>query len=146
MKTEDAVCLGLRIGAIFIIFIVSVAGVASPVVLYKIPWCRKRTSFFAVAQTFGGGVIMGTAVIHILPDAQETLTAAWPDIEYPVAAAFTLGAICFTLLVEQLAASYFEWRHKQSHHSCEAGGKCKNEEDATTTATKEEARPTSLPA
>jgi hypothetical protein len=67
--------LGLRISAIFTIFIGSLLGCLVPIFLtrsslFKIP----KTAFF-IAKYFGSGVIIGTAFIHLLAPAIEALTS-----------------------------------------------------------------------
>ncbi|WWC67833.1 uncharacterized protein I206_101750 [Kwoniella pini CBS 10737] len=85
---------GLRIGAIFIILVTSLAGTLTPIIFRHssaIP-----TPVFEFAKFFGSGVIIATAFIHLLAPAWDELTSeclsgTWT--EYDWAPAIAMAAV-----------------------------------------------------
>eukprot|EP00727_Mastigamoeba_balamuthi_P000779 m51a1_g10699 putative zinc transporter chloroplastic-like (382) ;mRNA; f:152292-153501 len=114
---ESHASTGLRVGALFAVLVAGFLGVATPMFFKR--WSASPA--FTLGKALGAGVILGTAFIHIMPDANENLE----DLsDYPVSAALALGALLLTLIVEQLAAIYFESLQKESGHNCATGGEC----------------------
>jgi zinc transporter 1/2/3 len=91
------------VGTIFIIFIASALGVLPPLLANASPRVLQGSTFSS-AKCFGAGVILTTALVHILPDATTDLTEV---NEFPVAGALCLGAIFFIFFVEVLATAAF---------------------------------------
>eukprot|EP00727_Mastigamoeba_balamuthi_P009258 m51a1_g4955 putative zinc iron (357) ;mRNA; f:343820-345132 len=112
--------LTLRVVALFVVLAAGFTGVASPMFAKRSP----SSPVFTICKTFGAGIILGTAFIHVLPDASETMEQAMPDVDYPVSQSLALAAVMVTLAIEQLAAMYFSREHSQSGHSCKNGGQC----------------------
>eukprot|EP00727_Mastigamoeba_balamuthi_P006357 m51a1_g2341 putative fe(2+) transport protein 2 (214) ;mRNA; f:553409-554207 len=61
-------------------------------------------SSLVLARSFGAGVVLGTAMIHVLPYANDAVSAAMQSVDYPVSAAAALLAALCTLAVEQSAS------------------------------------------
>ncbi|KAJ3519339.1 hypothetical protein NMY22_g13250 [Coprinellus aureogranulatus] len=65
--------MGLRIAAIFIIAVGSMAGALFPVLAKRSTWLHVPKPVFDFAKYFGSGVIIATAFIHLLAPALEAL-------------------------------------------------------------------------
>ncbi|KAI8966931.1 Zinc/iron permease [Mycotypha africana] len=84
MSVEDY-HLGLRIGAIFILFGTTTIGTFFPIILHRISPYKQgdiREWILTVGKFFGTGVILATAFVHMLPEAMENfhspcLTDGW---------------------------------------------------------------------
>lgn len=65
----------LRVAAFFIIFVCSSAGVVVPVVMRMSAGVGNpmRGGWLFIAKAFGAGVILAVGLIHVMPDANETL-------------------------------------------------------------------------
>ena len=65
----------LRVAAFFIIFACSSAGVIVPVVMRLSAGVGNpmRGGWLFIAKAFGAGVILAVGLIHVMPDANETL-------------------------------------------------------------------------
>ena len=65
----------LRVAAFFIIFVCSAAGVTLPVVLRMSAGVGNpmRGGWLFIAKAFGAGVILAVGLIHVMPDANNTL-------------------------------------------------------------------------
>ncbi|KAH9926241.1 ZIP zinc/iron transport family [Epithele typhae] len=107
----DQSLTSLRIAAIFIILATSLAGALFPVLARRTKWLSKHVPqpVFETAKYFGSGVIIATALIHLLAPAieeldSECLPAAWGD--YPYALAICLVSIFSIFMVELVA---FRW-------------------------------------
>ncbi|KAJ3527132.1 hypothetical protein NMY22_g9895 [Coprinellus aureogranulatus] len=101
--------MGLRIAAIFIIAVGSMAGALFPVLAKRSTWLHVPKPVFDFAKYFGSGVIIATAFIHLLAPAlealgSECLAEAWGD--YPYALALCMLSIFAIFIVELVA---FRW-------------------------------------
>lgn len=65
--------LGLRIGAIFILWVSATAVTLFPVLTRRVPRLSIPTGVFDFAKYFGSGVIIATAFIHLLAPGVEEL-------------------------------------------------------------------------
>ncbi|GAA5996054.1 uncharacterized protein JCM10292_004918 [Rhodotorula paludigena] len=104
--------LGLRIGAIFVILVTSVAGTMFPILAKRVSVLRRHVPgfVFEFAKFFGSGVILATGFIHLLEPATDeigegsTISAggcindAWG--EYPYAFALCLISLFFTFVTQ----------------------------------------------
>ncbi|KAE8209611.1 hypothetical protein CF327_g6432 [Tilletia walkeri] len=98
--------IGLRVGAIFILWASSSATTLFPIVTRRIPKCAIPASIFDFCKYFGSGVIIATAFIHLLaPGADELgspcLSEAFQN--YDFAFAFAMISMFMVFLVELLA-------------------------------------------
>ncbi|KAG1687202.1 hypothetical protein DVH05_005369 [Phytophthora capsici] len=66
--------LGLHIGAIFIIFTVSLAGTLVPVISNKIPQNELNSIAMEAIRTFSFGVVVATGLIHMVNEGVEKLS------------------------------------------------------------------------
>ncbi|KAL7765748.1 hypothetical protein ACKLNR_003664 [Fusarium oxysporum f. sp. zingiberi] len=116
--------LGIRIGSIFVILVVSTAVTFFPVVATRIPRLRIPLYIYLFARYFGSGVIIATAFVHLLDPAYSEIgpascvgmTGGWSTYSWPPAIA--LSAAMFTFLFDFLAdyyvQSYYGLQHNDS--------------------------------
>ncbi|TBU46783.1 ZIP-like iron-zinc transporter [Dichomitus squalens] len=102
---------GLRIASIFIIMATSMSGALFPVLARRNKYLRANIPqpVFETAKYFGSGVIIATALIHLLGPAIEELGSpcldpAWQDYPYPLG--ICLVSI-FGIFITELVA--FRW-------------------------------------
>lgn len=95
--------LNLRIASIFIVLASSLFGVLIPFTLHKI---SKESPIFICIKTCAAGVMLGIALMHLLPDANSDLIEVFP--EYDLAFAITCFGIVLNLSLEQLAIILLE--------------------------------------
>ncbi|KAJ1674363.1 hypothetical protein EV182_003432 [Spiromyces aspiralis] len=62
---------GLQIGAIFIIMSVAGTGVFTPIISRYVSWFKFSSTVVDIGKYFGAGVIIATALIHMLNEATE---------------------------------------------------------------------------
>ena len=100
-----------KIIAIFLILVSSTAGILIPVLGKRWPILSPERDFFFVLKAFAAGVILATAMIHILPLAFEKLTgeglniSPWKD--FPFAGFVAMLSAILTLIIDTTASGYF---------------------------------------
>mmetsp|Transcript_6161 Transcript_6161/g.17686 ORF Transcript_6161/g.17686 Transcript_6161/m.17686 type:complete len:335 (-) Transcript_6161:2519-3523(-) len=97
----------LRIGGLFIIMAVTSCGLIIPLI------SKGYSSLFFLARTFGAGVILSTALIHILPDAAGDLSNPCLRLstEYPWAFAIAGMVLMMTFAMEYCIGTYLRHRY-----------------------------------
>lgn len=95
--------LGLRISAVPVVFIASLVGVMFPLVSSRIKRLNMPPMVYFFAKYFGSGVIIGTAFVHLLYEAMQSLgdpclPAAFHDFPYSIGIA--LVGIFFVFWIE----------------------------------------------
>lgn len=98
--------MGLRISSVFAILIGSAIGVFIPMIASRNTFIRMPWYVFFVAKFFGSGVIISTAFIHLLAEANESLSdpcLGGTLSEYPWAFAICLISL-FALFLSELLA------------------------------------------
>lgn len=111
--------LGLRISAIFVIFVAGSFGALFPIISSKSSKVRMPATLFFIAKYFGSGVIVATSLIHLLQPASEYLSnpclgEGWQ--EYPYAFGIALTSLFATFLVEILSRRYLAKRGMGHSH------------------------------
>ncbi|KAL7622384.1 hypothetical protein AAE478_007888 [Parahypoxylon ruwenzoriense] len=97
----------LRIGAVFIILVVSSLACAFPILAAKFPGVKMPAGFFFAVRHFGTGVLIATAFVHLLPTAftllgNPCLSEFWTD-DYPaMPGAIALAGIFIVTIIEML--------------------------------------------
>ncbi|PHH61463.1 hypothetical protein CDD81_371 [Ophiocordyceps australis] len=99
--------LPLHVGALVIIWTVSTAGCAFPLLAARIPGLRIPRRFFFVVRHFGTGVLIATAFVHLLPTAfislgNPCLGTFWTTAYQPMPGAIALAAIFLVTVVEMV--------------------------------------------
>ncbi|KAL6005943.1 hypothetical protein ACLOJK_039988 [Asimina triloba] len=112
---NEAAALPLKLGAIGVILIAGVLGVAVPLVGKKRRFLTTDGNLFVVAKAFAAGVILATGFVHMLPDGAEALTdrclPRWPWAKFPFAEFVAMLASLGTLFVEFVGTQFYERKH-----------------------------------
>jgi solute carrier family 39 (zinc transporter), member 1/2/3 len=59
--------------------------------------------YFSLGNAFGGGVFLGAALIHLLPDAIDSLNSLLgPSLQYPLASLICASGFLLVLLIEKV--------------------------------------------
>ncbi|KAF2402702.1 putative plasma membrane low affinity zinc ion transporter [Trichodelitschia bisporula] len=117
--------LGLRISAIFVIFIGSLLGALFPIFAKKYTHNRAFEILFFIAKYFGSGVIIATAFIHLLAPAHEALNnpcLQGPITEYSWVEGIVLMTIFSMFLLETLTMRFASFGHDHSHGEAHSHG------------------------
>ena len=63
--------------------LVFLAGIAGGALAGRLGSSRSGNWAARLANAFAGGVFLGAALMHMLPDAKANFDSAWADVEYP---------------------------------------------------------------
>lgn len=112
--------LGLRVGALFIIWVTSSLGAVFPIFAKRHQGMRIPEWTFFVCKYFGSGVIVATAFIHLLAPAEEALRnpcLTGPITQYAWPEGIILMTIFVLFFVELMVMRYgdFGGEHEHSH-------------------------------
>lgn len=109
---NSAAASHLKLISIFVIFITSVVGISSPVMLARS--FQGKPAYdraLLVIKCFAAGVILSTSLVHVMPDAFDALADCvvatrhpWKD--FPFAGLVTLIGALLALLVDLAATSH----------------------------------------
>eukprot|EP01116_Phalansterium_solitarium_P011069 TRINITY_DN26678_c0_g1_i1.p1 TRINITY_DN26678_c0_g1~~TRINITY_DN26678_c0_g1_i1.p1 ORF type:complete len:394 (-),score=106.31 TRINITY_DN26678_c0_g1_i1:793-1893(-) len=107
----------LHIGALFIILACSFLGTMLPIVAKRFPVLRVRDSIFSCGKMFGSGVILATALVHMLSPAEQTLTspclpAVFTEDYTAFAGAIAMAAILIVHAIQFAATKYIKQRQQ----------------------------------
>ncbi|XP_074583824.1 zinc transporter 3-like [Curcuma longa] len=106
--------LRLKLIAVAVILSAGGVGVVIPLLGRSVGAFRPESGLFFLVKAFAAGVILATGLVHILPDAFDSLTAspraekAWGD--FPVAGFVAMSSALATMMVDSAATSYYERR------------------------------------
>ena len=110
--------LGLRIAALFIIWITSSIGATFPVFAKRHEGVKLPDWVFFICKFFGSGVIIATAFIHLLGPAEEALTNSCltgPITEYSWVEGIILMTIFVLFFVELMVMRYGNFGGGHNH-------------------------------
>ncbi|KIW98685.1 uncharacterized protein Z519_00346 [Cladophialophora bantiana CBS 173.52] len=112
--------IGLRVAALFIIWITSSIGAAFPIFANRHRGLKVPEPVFFICKYFGSGVIIATAFIHLLAPATDALTdpcLTGPITEYDWAEGIVLMTIFVLFFVELMVMRYgnFGGAHNHDH-------------------------------
>eukprot|EP00047_Mylnosiga_fluctuans_P024608 m.164896 g.164896 ORF g.164896 m.164896 type:complete len:366 (-) comp9889_c0_seq2:259-1356(-) len=110
---------GFHIGAIFIILVTSLTGAVIPLVARHAGTGISPIAL-ACAKLFGAGVILATGLIHMWPEADQSLTnpclsTTFTEDYTAFAGLFALAAILCVMQLQIAASIYLQSRHKHKH-------------------------------
>ncbi|XP_037431158.1 zinc transporter 2-like [Triticum dicoccoides] len=91
--------VAVKLWCLALVFAGTLAGGVSP---YFMRW---NEAFLALGTQFAGGVILGTAMMHFLSDADETFGDLAPHSEYPFASMLACAGYVLTMLAECVVSS-----------------------------------------
>lgn len=116
--------LGLRVAAIFVIWLGSSVGACFPIYAKRNKGLKVPEWTFFVAKYFGSGVIVATAFIHLLAPAHEALTnecLTGPITEYSWVEGIVMMTIFVLFFVELMVMRYARFEdHNHSHEHAES--------------------------
>ncbi|WFD33045.1 hypothetical protein MSPP1_004102 [Malassezia sp. CBS 17886] len=98
--------LGVRIGAIFVIWVSSAVFTLLPIITKRIPRLTVPAAVYDIAKYFGSGVIIATAFIHLLEPANDELSMPCLNANfqvYPMAYGFALISLMLVFMCEFFA-------------------------------------------
>jgi solute carrier family 39 (zinc transporter), member 1/2/3 len=110
--------IGLRVAAIFIIWLGSMVGSVFPVYANQHKGMKVPEWTFFVAKYFGSGVIVATAFIHLLGPAEDALRnpcLTGPITSYSWAEGIILMTIFVLFFVELMVMRYGNFEHDHEH-------------------------------
>lgn len=77
--------------------------------------CRKMQNnhdyLFSLLNCLAGGVAIGVAFSHLLPDAVSSLAAAWPNITYPYAYLIATASLLLLYSIDLVASDFHPHTH-----------------------------------
>ncbi|VAI18753.1 unnamed protein product [Triticum turgidum subsp. durum] len=91
--------VAVKLWCLALVFAGTLAGGVSP---YFMRW---NEAFLALGTQFAGGVILGTAMMHFLSDADETFGDLVPHSAYPFASMLACAGYVLTMLAECVVSS-----------------------------------------
>ncbi|KAK9126714.1 hypothetical protein Scep_015560 [Stephania cephalantha] len=113
----------LKLISLLVIFVASVIGIASPVLLARRFQSNKPTYDKAtlLIKCFAAGVILSTSLVHVLPDAFDALSdchvsSLHPWKDFPFAGLLTLLGAAAALAVDLTASCHMEQGHGPHGH------------------------------
>lgn len=114
-QRNKAKALELKLVAIASILISGAVGVSLPILGRSVAALRPEKDIFFVIKAFAAGVILATGMVHILPDAFESLTSPClnrnPFDKFPFAGFIAMVAAIMTLMVDTYATGYYKRLH-----------------------------------
>ncbi|KAF0700544.1 hypothetical protein As57867_008916, partial [Aphanomyces stellatus] len=117
INANDAYDQAMHIAAIFIIFAMSILGSMLPVVSNYVSCLRNSRKALSLLNSFGFGVVVATAFIHMIPPAIDTLNNKCLNLSYKgLAMVFVVG----TVLAMQLLETELVLFMTRSTHSLDA--------------------------
>eukprot|EP00268_Persea_americana_P036045 TRINITY_DN35539_c0_g3_i2.p1 TRINITY_DN35539_c0_g3~~TRINITY_DN35539_c0_g3_i2.p1 ORF type:complete len:277 (+),score=42.69 TRINITY_DN35539_c0_g3_i2:149-979(+) len=119
--------LQLKLAAIASILTAGAIGVCLPILGRSVAALRPEKDIFFVIKAFAAGVILATGMIHVLPDAFETLTSPClkenPWGKFPFAGFIAMMAAIATLMVDTYATGYYKRSHFNKAQPVDDGNK-----------------------
>lgn len=114
--------LGARISSVFVILFVSTAFTLFPLLAKKVSWLRVHKYIYLFARSFGTGVIIATAYIHLMDPAYSAIggfacvaqTGNWSI--YSWCPAIMLATVYLTFLVDLFSGVYVERKYGVVHN------------------------------
>ncbi|XP_068656366.1 zinc transporter 8-like [Aristolochia californica] len=112
---NKSAALRLKLAAIASILVSGAIGVSLPFLGRVIPALRPEKDVFFIIKAFAAGVILATALVHILPDAFDNLSSPClnenPWGTFPFSGFIVMLSAIGTLMVDSFATGYFNHTH-----------------------------------
>jgi zinc transporter 1/2/3 len=102
--------LNFQLLAAFVIWLITLSGGFSAFYLHK---RNIHPHFTYFAEAFAGGIFLGAALFHMLPDAENALHHIFPEAHYPLANLICALGFCLLLFLEQIT-EYLHDKHKKT--------------------------------
>lgn len=91
----------LKLISTFAILLVALAGGALPVIRARSKF-DKKSKFLTYGNAFSGGVLLGAALLHLLPEAIEGWQDLYPNSTYPWIELLVASGVLLVLFVEKV--------------------------------------------
>ncbi|KAL6198669.1 hypothetical protein ACLB2K_028458 [Fragaria x ananassa] len=110
-RNQSKQLITYKLVAIVSVLVSGALGVCLPfLVKVNIPFLHPDNDFYLLIKAFAAGVILATGFVHVLPDAQESLTSPClsqkPWGEFPFTGFVAMVSAIGTLMMEALATGY----------------------------------------
>jgi len=114
-RPDEEYNIPLRVGLIFIILVTGALGVFCPILLSRLPISRHTDLLLSTLKQFGTGVIMSTAFVHLLTEAQMKFASECVgELGYEATAgAIVMAGIIVSFLVEYAGQRFVRSRAEQ---------------------------------
>ncbi|ETK76517.1 hypothetical protein L915_17082, partial [Phytophthora nicotianae] len=141
--------MGLHIGSIFIIFVVSAAGTMIPIISQKIPQCKANSIIMEAVSAFAYGVVLATGLIHMINEGIEKLSneclGSVVENYESLGLAFVLITLVLMHFIECESSVFFGAQGSMLHGHGHAHGEITAQEAVITPADRETPKPTENP-
>lgn len=112
---DGAESLRLKLFSLVSILVTGGVGVMIPILGRCVPTLSPDKQIFFIVKAFAAGVILATALIHILPDGFANLTSPCleddPWRKFPFAGFVTMMSALCTLMIDTMATNYYKTRY-----------------------------------
>ncbi|XP_004293828.1 PREDICTED: zinc transporter 8-like isoform 2 [Fragaria vesca subsp. vesca] len=110
-RNQSKQLITYKLVAIVSVLVSGALGVCLPfLVKVNIPFLHPDNDFYLLIKAFAAGVILATSFVHVLPDAQESLTSPClsqkPWGKFPFTGFVAMVSAIGTLMMEALATGY----------------------------------------
>ncbi len=103
----------LKLISIFVIFLLTLLGGLLPFLsVYR----KEEAKFFICGQHFARGIFLGTALLHIFPEAMLGFYRLYPEIDYPVIALILVTTLVLLNLIEYIVLYFFRRSVSETQH------------------------------
>ena len=115
---DKAKAMKLKIIAIFVILIASMAGIALPLLSRYFPAFSMEKPLFSIVKAFASGVILSTGFMHVLPDSLADLESpCLPDNpwhEFPFTTFIAMVSAVGTLMMDSFSMAVHHRNDRES--------------------------------
>lgn len=103
--------MGLSETKLFYIVVIGIMGIVAGLWPILVSSRGRYDRFLSLGNAFGGGVFLGAALIHLLPDSIGNLSGLLgSDFDYPLASLICAGGFLLVLLIEKVIVAGAEGR------------------------------------
>jgi zinc transporter 1/2/3 len=101
---------GLKLAYFFVCLILTVLAGYAPFIFARV---KSGIKWTGIANAFAGGIFLAVGLLHMLPESEEAIHAAFPDSHLPLAFLLAILGYALILLLEKVACN------AHAHHSHE---------------------------
>ena len=103
--------ISFEIFAIIILFLMAfIAGLLPSSIM------KRHQNALALGDAWAGGIFLGAALFHMLPDANKILSSAFPGSDYPFASLFCILGFLLLLMTERTVIQLTDSNHKNNSY------------------------------
>lgn len=89
----------LKLAALVLIFAVGMGG---GLVAFRAHKAESAEVYFSLGSALAGGIFLGAGLLHMLPDAIESLSSVFKGVQFPIAFLFTAFGFLIILFIEKI--------------------------------------------